>query len=284
MEQVAEVYKDKFVAFLDVLGFSKHVEASEAGTGLPPDELFKIAAMLGAPDLKKRCIENGHPVCPHSRAVARDLDFESTQISDCAILSAEVSPAGAINLVNHCWTAVLNLLANGLLCRGYITRGRIIHQGIKIIGTGYQRAVDGEKGVSAFKKTAKEKGTPFVEVDRSVCDYVRDNGDECGRTMFGRYTKDTGDGVVLFPFQRISHKFAIGRGFPDFKPEEHLESNNNVRKWISTLKGRVMEFADPNNPAAMQKIEHYIRALDDQLIIADKVEEMIKNLGRPIGR
>lgn len=280
---MAEQYYEKFIAFIDVLGYSSLVEASENGTGLPADELLKLVAMLGAPDARHRFAERGHSVCPHSPAVARDLDFQSTQITDCAVLSSEVSPAGAINLVNLSWTAVLGLLVNGLLCRGYITRGKIIHGNGILMGTGYQRAYASEKGVSAFKRTADERGTPFVEVDHSVCDYVRDCGDECVRTMFGRYIKDTGDGVVIFPFQRLSHKFAIGRDYPPFKPEQHLESNNNVRTWIGTLKDRVMVFADRKNSAAMQKIEHYIRALDDQLIVADRVEESIRNLARIVG-
>ena len=115
---MAEEYKEKFIAFLDILGYSKLVEESENGSGLPTDELLKLASMLGAPDARNRFAERGHSVCPHSRSAARDLDLESTQITDCAVLSAEVSPAGAINLVNLSWTAVLGLLTNGLLCRG----------------------------------------------------------------------------------------------------------------------------------------------------------------------
>src|SRR6267378_3569937 len=77
---------------------------------------------------------------PFAARVRADLDFRLTQISDCVVVSTEISPAGVINLVNRCWGAVIRLLQNGLMCRGYITRGRIFHTETQVIGTGYQRA------------------------------------------------------------------------------------------------------------------------------------------------
>lgn len=282
---MAEQFQEKFIAYLDILGYSNLVEASEAGAGPPLDDLLEFAAMLGAPHGGRSVADGASRICPYCTGIAENLDFQVTQISDCAIVSAEISPAGAINLVHHCWTAVLGLLHNGLLCRGYITQGKIIHHGSTVIGTGFQRAVVGEKGVRAFKKTAEERGTPFVEVDRPLVDFFKACGDQCAKTMFGRFTKGSDDGVVIFPFQRLSHKFGVGAGFPPFIPEQHLESNNNVRKLLGTLKQRVMVYADAKNPSGMQKIEHYISALDDQFVVADQVEENIERLaGRPIGR
>ena len=48
--------------------------------------------------------------------------------------------------------------------------------------------------VSAFKRKADENGTPFVEIDPSVCHYIENGSDSCVKEMFSRYVKN--DGVV----------------------------------------------------------------------------------------
>jgi len=117
----------------------------------------------------------GQSAVPKSKYVQRNLDFQITQVSDCFIVSSEVSPAGAINLINYCWTVVLLLLHNGFLCRGYVTKGPISHTNEHFIGTGYHKALEHEANVTAFKREADERGTPFVEIDTVVCDYVDKN-------------------------------------------------------------------------------------------------------------
>jgi len=89
-----------------------------------------------------------------------------TQISDSVVFSYEASLAGAINLVSQCWGVVLALLQRGVMCRGYITRGNIYHTPSQVIGTGFIRAIEGEKTVTVFKHHADQRGTPFVELTR----------------------------------------------------------------------------------------------------------------------
>jgi hypothetical protein len=140
-----------------------------------------------------------------------------------------VSPAGVINLVNHCWGAAIMLLTKGVMVRGYITRGRIYHEGSEFYGTGYHEAYQREAGVTAFKQEADEKGTPFVEVDPEVCAYVRDQTDECVREMFGRFTKHDGEVTALFPFKRLVQPIAIGGSGRPFDPE-HAKQRHPAQK------------------------------------------------------
>jgi hypothetical protein len=98
-------FKDKFVAFVDILGFKKIVETAEAGTGMPLPELLEMLKELGRPEDRERIKKHGPIVCPQSTFIQRDLDFQLTQISDCVVVSCEVSPAGVINLISHCWGA-----------------------------------------------------------------------------------------------------------------------------------------------------------------------------------
>ena len=237
-------FTDKFVAFVDILGFKQLVAAAESGTGMSLGELLEVAKKLGSVADREAITVDGPTICPASRHIRRDLDFQLIQISDCVIVSSEVSPAGVINLVNHCWKAVIRLLQSGLMCRGYITRGSVFHEGTQIIGTGYQKAYEAEGHVAAFKRHADERGTPFVEVDQSVCDYVADSGDECVKDMFHRHVKGDGAVVALFPFQRLSHSFMVGGFGSAFYPARERQSNDNMRRSLQMLKERVTSFVE----------------------------------------
>src|SRR5260370_35280638 len=156
---------------------------------MPLGELLEMLKKFGSPEERDKLRKYWPKMCPQSTYIERDLDFRLTQISDCVILSTEVSPAGVINLVRHCWVTVIRLLQSGFMCRGYITRGPIFHTDTQVIGTGYQKAYENEGKVAVLKREADERGTPFVEVDSIVCDYVGNCGDWCVKEMFSRCVK-----------------------------------------------------------------------------------------------
>src|SRR5437763_11125781 len=83
--------------------------------------------------------------CPEARYQERNLDFRLIQVSDCAIISAEVSPAGVINLLWHSWRAVFQLMEHGIMTRGYVKVGLIYHTDKHVIGSGYHEALAAEK-------------------------------------------------------------------------------------------------------------------------------------------
>jgi hypothetical protein len=268
-------FTEKFIAFVDVLGFKEHVKAAENGSGVSLPELLELVRQLGAPEDRDRFVKHGPTTCPQSTFVQRDLDFRVTQISDCVIVSAETSPAGLINLLSHCWGAAIRLLYKGVLCRGFITRGSVYHTDSQIIGSGYQNAYENERTVSAFALDSEDRGTPFVEVDPVVCEYVNAHGDRCVKEMFSRMVKTDGGVTALFPFQRISHGFIIDSRFD---AEKEFAANQRVREGIAMLKERVLAMVDKNNERAMRKVRHYIRALDGQLEICDRTDEVIRQL------
>lgn len=89
-------FKDKFIAFVDVLGFKSLVESAEAGTSLSLDELLEILEGLASNDQRSTFDKYGPKVCPNSPRIDRSIDFRITQVSDSLIVSSEVSPAGVI--------------------------------------------------------------------------------------------------------------------------------------------------------------------------------------------
>jgi hypothetical protein len=269
-------FKEKFVAFLDVLGFKNLVEAAEAGTTVPLNDVLEVLRELGSPEERLKFEKHGPKVCPQSAYIQRNLDFQITQVSDCFIVSSEISPAGAINLINYCWTVVLLLMDKGFLCRGYITKGPMSHDGDKhFFGTGYHKALNNERNVTAFKRDADERGTPFVEVDRLVCDYVTSCEDRCVKEMFSRFVQGDGKVMALFPFKRLAHRFIVAGFGQTFDAEQEKRSNENVRSRVRKIKETVMSLVDSSNPNAVSKAEHYIRALDAQLDVCDRTDEFI---------
>lgn len=267
--------EEKFVAFVDILGFKNMVEASEAGNGVPFSEILDILSKLGTQEDEDRFEASGPRICPQSRHMTKSLNFKITQVSDCVIVSSEISPAGIINLVSHCWGAVIELLVKGIMCRGYITKGLIYHKNNQVIGSGYQRAYAKESSVSIFKTEADERGTPFVEIDPVICDYVESSTDKCVKEMFSRMAKKSADNTTaLFPFKRISHHLPLG----GFDKNKEKESNNNVRVLLTSIKERILVYVNPENENAMSKAIHYLRAIEKQLIVCDEKDKMIDML------
>jgi len=277
-------FKEKFVAFVDVLGFKGMVDSAESGGEFSLPMIMEVLETLGSEKHRQRYTVYGPHTCPESKSLSKNIGFELTQISDCVIVSTEISPAGVINLVSHCWGAVINLMPKGIMCRGYITRGKVFHTPTQIIGSGYQNAFASESGVEAFKQSADEIGTPFVEIDSSVTKYVEKETDGCVREMFSRMVKADGPAVALYPFSRLSHSFGIGGIYGDFNPEKEKKANQVLREMLFSIQEKIIGYVPPGNEKALQKAQHYVRALDAQIHECDRTDEMIEKLTRPFPR
>lgn len=275
-------FHEKFIAFLDVLGFKAYVRSAEVSAGNSLPGILEILKKLGSADERDHFGQYGPTICPDAPYLQKDLDFRFTQVSDCAVLSIEVSPAGVINLIDQCRRAVFRLLQSGAMCRGYITRGRIFHTENQFIGSGYEEAYEKEAQVAVFKREADERGTPFVEVAGSVLEYVTNCEDACVKTMFKRMVRWDGDAAAVFPFKMLSHSFILGDFLGhEFNAKRERESNRNMRLMIEKLIAGVRASADPANPGAMRKTEHYIKALEAQIEICDGTDRVLDELEIP---
>lgn len=273
-------FQDKFIAFVDILGFKGFVERAESGGSPALKDLLAAAEKLECQGFRDRIRKHGPSLCPAAPCNERHLDYEVSQVSDCVVISAEVSPAGAICLVSHCWGAVFDLLLHGYMCRGYITRGQIYHTEGQFVGSGYQRALSRESQVEAFKRSADERGTPFVEVDPEVSSYALGTGDACVEKMFNRLVHDERGTSVLFPFTRLSHSFIVAGGPLPFVADNEREENQSMREMIGRTRDRVLSLVDAENPDAVRKAEHYLLALDRQFELCDLTDEVIEKFRR----
>jgi hypothetical protein len=274
-------FQDKLIAFVDIVGFKALVSGAESDTGqLTLPEIREATQLLGTEADCKRMIERGPNLCPAAPRLTKHVSFKLTQVSDCVVVSVEVSPAGAITLLNHCWVASLRLMQLGLMCRGYITRGKLYHEGSEIIGSGYSDAyAKAERGVTVFKQSADERGTPFIEVDSEVVKYVDTCGDSCVKEMASRMMKSDGKLTALFPFKRLGHSFIVS-GLEQlglkFEPDKAHRQVDNMRKIIHQTKERVASFVKGADASVLSKAEHYQRMLDVQVVVCDKQDDNIE--------
>ena len=269
-------FTDKFVAFVDILGFKSKVESAEQGRGLSLRQLLGFAAALEAREHSDSIPIYGSMICPESRYIARDLDYRVTQVSDCAVVSTEASPAGILNLIKHTYSASLQLLREGVMVRGYVTRGKIFHEDNQFFGTGYHRALKGEKNVKAFQASPDDVGTPFIEIEPEVVDYIKECDDQCVKMMFKRMTRSESDISVIFPFQGFSR-------FNNFHGDinESKRILEVIRSWIHDARKKVESFAPSSDPEAARKSKYYLKLLDDESAKCNKFEELLNSLKRP---
>src|SRR2546422_11160712 len=94
-------FGEKFIGFVDILGFKSMVMDAEAGRGIPLDEILAAARDLGSEQDRERYERHGPTLCPQAPKMAADVDFQITRISDSLLVSAEISPAGVMRLVYH---------------------------------------------------------------------------------------------------------------------------------------------------------------------------------------
>lgn len=270
--------KEKFIGFVDILGFKNLVERAEADDGITLSQINYAISLLGSEKDREAIRLYGPTICPESECQQDDLDFQIAQVSDCVIISTEISPAGGITLLDHCWRAVFRLLRLGLMCRGHIRRGRIFHEGQRFIGTGYQRAVECEKEVEVFKRFEDDRGTPFVEVDSSVIDYIYGSGDKCITSMLPRFVVEAKGFYALFPFNRFTDIFDIG---PNFDAAAKKKEIDLIRSSINMLKLNLHCYVAQDNTKAKLKLEHYLIQLDAQLKKCDQIEETVDFANSP---
>ena len=68
---------DKFVAFVDILGFQSKVEAMERGEGIRLSELLELCSTLSQETHVDNLADYGPIICPESRYNSRNLNLRS---------------------------------------------------------------------------------------------------------------------------------------------------------------------------------------------------------------
>ncbi|MDY0322011.1 MAG: hypothetical protein RBR23_09785 [Arcobacteraceae bacterium] len=243
------MYEKKVIAFIDILGFKNMVQSPKSKKNL--DEILDILEDFS---LKKHYPDSFHGLCPNSQKEKDDFDIKITQISDSLIISSEFTMAGIINLIYFSHRSLFRLLSRGLLCRGYITIGEVYHEKGQIIGEGYIKAYEYEskKNIifSVLDGENVEKGTPFVEIDKEIVDYIVASNDECVKEMLNRLTKTINGKTALYPLQILAQG----------STPEIFDSNIDI---LEKFKKLIEKHTDNQDEKIEVKSKQHLKIIDD---------------------
>ena len=165
------------------------------------------------------------------------------------------------------------------MCRGYIKRGPLYHTADYCVGSGLGDVVKQEKNVSIFKTEDSECGTPFIEVDRNIDQYVNDEvSDECVKEMFSRIVKSEGDVAAIFPFRNLDPEIFWNGSMGS---DEQRRTIATVRAWIGNAQEMMCRHVDPSNESAVQKEQCLLKILEAQDDVCNRLEREIDQMASP---
>ena len=271
--------EDKFIAFLDVLGWKSLVRKTEQRNNFSLTEVVSILDMMKQElqSRKEMLFHGGSEVCPGAPHIRRDIDFCYTTFSDSVVISTEVSPAGLVSLINCCRVIYFKLIMRGgLMCRGYIGRGPIYHTEEYCVGSGLGDVVDGEKKVSVFRTEDGEVGTPFIELDDKVLQFLKNEvTDSCVVETLEDMVKGKDGIAAIFPFRSLDP----GRfGSANIDLEEATRYVHVVRKWIDGAKKMVNGNVGSNCQKVRRRVDILAQILNEQLVVCRQFEEEITKM------
>jgi hypothetical protein len=115
-------YKDRYVAFLDLLGFKARVESAERN----PDDRAKLHQILAL--VRDTLVGNPR------------LGLRLTYFSDCLVVTADRTEDGLAEMFQSVFALTTNLLQFDVLVRGGLTAGGAYHERDFVYGTAVTRA------------------------------------------------------------------------------------------------------------------------------------------------
>jgi class 3 adenylate cyclase len=151
---------ERYVAFVDILGFKDEVERAEkSGQGWP--------RIMKALSLVRNCL------C-ESPLVAMKI----STFSDCIIMSAERSREGLLEILHSVEILSFNLVQHDLLMRGGLDVGNVFHDTMFVFGSAVNRAYKLESSEAIYPMTQLSEDV-MKDIDRLGVDasrWLREDG------------------------------------------------------------------------------------------------------------
>lgn len=152
-----ELMEERFVAFIDILGFKEIIRGIEERNSKDDLIFRKIRSVLNF--MNEETYEPNYstdlPVYEETEGglIERELgDPRLTYISDCIIISAQPTMDGFKGLSRKIHKITADLASDGIFCRGAITKGKLFHKGRMIFGSSYIRAFTLEEELAVFPR------------------------------------------------------------------------------------------------------------------------------------
>lgn len=153
----AQGYRERIVSFIDILGFANAIERSSTDPALTED-LRKVltTAPFSSPMY-------GPPNYPAGRSYCRSV--QSTNFSDSVVISCDKSVDGLLTVIEMSRAFSCVLLQFGLLARGGVAIGQLIHERSIIFGPGL---------VNAYHLESREAKVARIVIGTDAALYVED--------------------------------------------------------------------------------------------------------------
>jgi hypothetical protein len=139
-------YRERYCAFLDILGFRELVEELKDG------KLdFKFIQLM---------LQDIHNPPAQLNRLARS-DFKAQSISDAVAISAPVNASGLLDIITAAERMTIDMLLRGYFVRGAVVRGRLYHD---------DQMVFGEALIHAYQLESQIVRYPRIMLTRPVAD------------------------------------------------------------------------------------------------------------------
>jgi len=204
-------YEERIIAFLDILGFSKMIEQS-VDSSMRFQQVYKALDFLK--NIRNRIEEE---------YFSKSIDKQVTNFSDSIVFSYSTSnPAWFINDIIEIQTA---LTANGLLVRGGVTVGRLLHN---------EGVVFGPAMIEAYYLENRDAKYPRIIISDELYKLLESSTDEA--FLSTRLQRDE-DGFYFVNFL-----------YPD--PENDWDQTNKTHCFASMNERIMKEFKDYDEKSA----------------------------------
>ena len=151
-------YQERIVAFIDIMGFEKIIQNTEKSE----ERLNEICVAINYINTYFKDIKDNN---------FQDGAFEITQFSDSIIISVPMKESlQMISIFEHLKNIQIYLLFKGILLRGGIVKGKLIHNNNMLLGPGMNKAYSLESKCAFY---------PRIVIEPKVLwQFARSNGND----------------------------------------------------------------------------------------------------------
>ena len=241
-------YEDRVVAFIDVLGFSAMVEKTST------DEK-RLQLLTSALD------------CLHNKIWDWEADgvyssFAFTQFSDSIVISALAESADSFAMLMQLLLGTMDLVDGyGILLRGGIVRGQLIHDDTMLVGPAMVDAYRLESKMAKYPRIIIEEELKR-RFDDNMEDYIRNYTNLVEVPGFNRIFKKDDDDWYYLDYIQPAEEYNN-----ELTPEEHLKNleylaekgiksdDENVRIKYEWLKKKIDQAVDDKRKRMVEGLE-----------------------------